>query len=290
MQEGYLLEAVESVAAQTYRSFEVIVVDDCSPDVPAAEILADFDLPSLQVIRHDENLGPSAARNTAVRKSCGELILPLDADDKIAPNYLEEARAAFAEDVDLGAVFTSVQFFGADQHIWHPGCSLAGLLCDGSPNTFLYKRAMFDSTGGYNASLRLGENTDFWLRAQLSGWRFRHLSNPLYLYRKHRDAQTLRHDFVPERARALVREHKQLFVDHLDEVLLELARRQTEQLDTYKAVYEQYSQLNDDVSRQYEELNIHYEHLSAHAEREQTGFLGRLASMFGLKVSAGGGT
>jgi glycosyltransferase involved in cell wall biosynthesis len=289
-QEEFLAEAVASVEAQTYRSFEIVVVDDCCQGCSAQDLLRQCKLPALKVIRHDRNEGPSAARNRAVSISSGQLVLPLDADDKIAAEFLEETIAVFAEDPGLGAVFTSAQLFGDDASVWRPECSLTRLLCCGSPNTFLYKREMFDSIGGYNTALRLGENTDFWLRAQLFGWRFRHVDRPLYMYRKHRAATSAKQGFVSERARTLLREYKQLVVDHLEDVLLEQARIHAQLLDDYKSLRTQYTEYDAQLRRQYDELCHHYEHGSGQVQAEQAGFFGKLKSMFSSKVSVGGGT
>jgi len=288
-QDDYLAEAVESIEAQTYRNFEIIVVDDGSEASSVKDLLGGCQVDPLKIIRHDRNQGPSAARNTAVRMSAGQLILPLDADDKLAPDFLQETMVAFADDPGLGAVFTSVQLCGDDASVWHPDCSLSRLLCYGSPNTFLYKREMFDSVGGYNTRLRLGENTDFWLRAQLFGWRFRHVDRPLYLYRKHRAAASAGQNFVSERARALLREHKQLCVDHLEEILLGQATIHSKLVDDYRLLRSQYIKTDAELGRQYDELQHYYLHASGRLVSEQTGFFGILKSMFSSISSTGGG-
>src|SRR5262249_48320368 len=154
-QEDYLLEAVESAAAQTYGNLEIIVVDDCSDGRSAEEVLNNFHAPSLKILRHDHNQGPSAARNTAVNASSGDLILALDADDKITADYLEETIECLGRDPGTGAVFTSVQVFGEEESIWHPRFTLAAVLCYGLPNTFLFKRELFSSIGGYNPAMKL---------------------------------------------------------------------------------------------------------------------------------------
>jgi glycosyltransferase involved in cell wall biosynthesis len=89
-QGPYLDEAVDSVLAQTFQDFEILVVDDGSTDAETIKILRDFARPKTRIIR-TENQGLSAARNNGIREAMGEYILPLDADDKIGPGYLEDA-------------------------------------------------------------------------------------------------------------------------------------------------------------------------------------------------------
>ncbi|HEY9870488.1 MAG TPA: glycosyltransferase family A protein [Candidatus Obscuribacterales bacterium] len=282
-QDDYLLEAVESSANQTYENLEIVVVDDCSPGRSAGEILSVCRVPRLKVLRHEENLGPSAARNTAVAHSSGEFILPLDADDKISLEYLATTVAAFQDDPELGAVYTSAQLFGDEDNIWHPQTSVSYLLCNGSPNTFLYRRELFDALGGYKPYLRLGENTDFWLRAQLSGWRFLHIDRPLYFYRKHRGGITSTESCFGDRARILVREHRELVANRLEEILLEQTQRYCEQIAAYDALREQYMQLHAEVTERWDQLNHYYEHHLQATPARKGGLLGALTSLFKMR-------
>ncbi len=74
--------ALRSVAAQTYRDFRLTIVDDGS-SVPL------WDVPNARVIRHDENCGLSAARNTGLRATSGDFIAFMDSDDVLHPLYME---------------------------------------------------------------------------------------------------------------------------------------------------------------------------------------------------------
>ena len=85
----YIERALTSVAAQTYRDFEVIVIDDGSTD-EGPRIVEDFnDLP-IRLI-NQKNAGPGAARNRGLELAQGELVAFLDADDEWLPNYLSES-------------------------------------------------------------------------------------------------------------------------------------------------------------------------------------------------------
>ena len=82
-----IARALDSVARQTYRDFEVIVADDASPDATADAAEA-TGVPTA-VVRADRNLGPAGARNLALARATGELVAFLDADDEWLPGYLE---------------------------------------------------------------------------------------------------------------------------------------------------------------------------------------------------------
>ena len=85
---GLLPRAVESVLAQTYTDYEIIIVDDCSSD-NTQEVIAGFDDPRIHSFRHERNRGLSAARNTALFNARGEYVALLDDDDEWLPMNLE---------------------------------------------------------------------------------------------------------------------------------------------------------------------------------------------------------
>src|SRR6185436_8090728 len=85
----FVRRALDSITAQTFSDFEVIVVDDGSTD-EGATIVTDYSDPRCRLIRQT-NAGPGAARNTGIAESSGEFIAFLDADDEWLPTYLEES-------------------------------------------------------------------------------------------------------------------------------------------------------------------------------------------------------
>lgn len=92
----FLPDAVESVAAQSYRNVELVVVDDHSPE-PVEPVLASLSLGTLdwQCVRHTENRGANAARRTGIESSSGELVAFLDDDDYWEPTVVERLVDAF---------------------------------------------------------------------------------------------------------------------------------------------------------------------------------------------------
>ena len=97
-QAHYLQEAMASLAAQTYRDFEVVIVDDGSPDETASEVRRLMALyPEIQIrLVSKANGGLPSARNYGIRASRGKFLLPLDADDRLAPVFIERTVAALA--------------------------------------------------------------------------------------------------------------------------------------------------------------------------------------------------
>src|SRR5262245_7459893 len=85
---AFLGEAIQSAVNQTRPPHEILVVDDGSTDPDTREVLDGVRVPGTRVVR-SPNRGLSAARNLGVRESSGSLICCLDADDRLAPDWLE---------------------------------------------------------------------------------------------------------------------------------------------------------------------------------------------------------
>jgi glycosyltransferase involved in cell wall biosynthesis len=94
-QAEFLDEAIDSVLAQTYPHFEVIVVNDASPD-NTEEVVRQYTDPRIRYIRHAQNKGLPATRNTGMRAAAGDCIALLDSDDYFHPEKLA-VHAAFLE-------------------------------------------------------------------------------------------------------------------------------------------------------------------------------------------------
>ena len=97
---AYLDEAVDSVFAQTFQDFDIIIVDDGSTDEATRRLLEGYDRPRTRVVR-TENRGLPAARNVGLRLTSAPYLCALDADDRLAPTCLERSVATLDADPSL---------------------------------------------------------------------------------------------------------------------------------------------------------------------------------------------
>lgn len=182
-----LVEAANSVRAQTYSNWELIVVDDCSPTVSAKNALATIDDARIKVFRHAENFGNAQARNTAASHSSGDFFLPLDSDDLISPEYIEKALNAIKTN-NSSAAFCDVQIFGMHSRLYTPSTDLSDIFCGHYPhNTLLMKREVYEAVGGYKRFESIVD-TEFWISAIEIGTKFAYVPEPLYHYRQHKNS------------------------------------------------------------------------------------------------------
>lgn len=106
--ENYIAATVQSVLDQTYENFELLIIDDGSPD-SSIEICQQFTDPRIKIIRQ-ENRGVAAARNTGIRHAQGEYIALLDADDLWVPQKLEKHVEHLDNSPEVGVSFCRSAF------------------------------------------------------------------------------------------------------------------------------------------------------------------------------------
>ncbi len=168
-----LEEAVESVLAQTFEDFELVVVDDGSTD-DTRQRLQRFDRRIEYV--HQANQGVSAARNAGLRHSAGRLVALLDSDDLWAPAKLARQVAFFDAHPEAQICQTEEIWVRRGKRVnpkkrhrkpsgWIFEPSLA--LCLVSPSAVMMRRELLEAMGGFDVSLPACEDYDLWLRVSL---------------------------------------------------------------------------------------------------------------------------
>ncbi len=116
--------AIDSILAQHFTDFELVVVDDCSTDDTAAIVEASTD-PRVRCVRQPRNGGPSAARNRGVREARASLISFLDSDDQFLPHKLGFVTRYFKENPDIDVLIDSFELLYPPRMIWASKASRA---------------------------------------------------------------------------------------------------------------------------------------------------------------------
>jgi glycosyltransferase involved in cell wall biosynthesis len=188
----YLDEAVESVLAQTFRDFEILVVDDGSTEPETVRLLADYRRPKTRVV-HSENRGLPGARNLGIRHTTGAYVCTLDADDRLAPVFLERSVQVLDADPSIAFVSHWLRTFGDEEWEWKPeGCEPVDLLDRNTVNgSALVRREALLAVGGFDESMRQGcEDWALWLELVHRGFRGAIVPEVLFLYRRRPDSMS----------------------------------------------------------------------------------------------------
>ncbi|MCM0668643.1 glycosyltransferase family 2 protein [Flavobacterium tyrosinilyticum] len=185
-QSQYLDESLQSVLDQTYENWECIIVNDGSPDNTEEEakkwILKDTRFKYV----YSKNKGVSHARNLGIATAKGELILPLDADDKIGQNYIKKGSELFQENPSLKLVYCLAMKFGDENGEWNlPDFSLENLSRDNLIFcSALYKKTDWYFIGGYDEQMKSGlEDWEFWISLLKNGGEVVQIKEVEFYYR-----------------------------------------------------------------------------------------------------------
>ena len=192
----YIGTALASVFAQTVPDFEVIVINDGSPDTPELErVLAPYRSRIRYIVQ--QNAGVSAARNVGVRAARAPLIATLDSDDAWEPDYLEVQLAALAADPTLDVVYPNARIVGDHPHagrLYMDVCPSRGpvtfeAIVTQQCNVFtsvLARRETLLRAGLYDERSRAAEDFELWVRVVASGGRIGYHRRPLVFFNKRR--------------------------------------------------------------------------------------------------------
>ena len=239
-----LERAISSAVAQTYRDFEVVVVDDGSTDAATLATLSAVARRPGVTVHRTENRGPSAARNTAITRSRGAYILPLDADDYLAATYLDHTVPLLDGDPALGVAYTWIGLIGQHTGTWKTGdFTVPALLVRCTLHvTALYRRKVWAGVGGYDPRFVDGaDDWDFWLSAAGRGFTGRCVPEVLAYYQRN-DRSRERKARAPGVAgrvmRTLVAKHRALYEAHLEDALAGLYEHLAATSLTLERVYQ----------------------------------------------------
>jgi glycosyltransferase involved in cell wall biosynthesis len=175
--EEFIRPALESLSAQDWDPFEIIVVDDGSTDA-TGEIAESFG--RVHCIRQ-ENAGAAAARNAGAAAASGEFVANFDSDDLLPPTRLTVQASYLIAHPDVGCVFGRQEWLNPPP--WLARDSVYGDL-DGIPlSSAMFRRKVLLEFGGYDTEFVQGEDTDLLIRMRAAGIPY-HVLPDVVLYRR----------------------------------------------------------------------------------------------------------
>lgn len=222
-----IAETMDSVFAQHYDNFDVWVINDGSTDQASIAALKQYENNPKVHILHQENLGPSVARNAAIEQTKAEFIVPLDADDLIEPNTIENALKIFSNDDMIGVVYGDIQCFGerTELRIQETFDMRKQLIYNQVAICTVIKKSVFEDTGYFDTELSKPglEDWEFWIRVGSSKWKLAHSNSIHFQVRVSRSSRTfevanknkaeIREYVYRKHANLILREYESLFYE-----------------------------------------------------------------------------
>ncbi len=197
---AFIRATIESVLAQTLTDFELIVIDDGSPD-STADIVASFTDTRIRLLRNAHNLGPQGNWNRCLAEARGKYIKLLPQDDLLAPDCLAQQAALLDADADehIALVFCARRVVLPDGRTLmrrrYPArtglldgqavinrCIRGGTNLIGEPGCGLYRRSLAERIGGFDAVNPYVVDLDYWFRLLRHGQAY-YVDAPLSAFR-----------------------------------------------------------------------------------------------------------
>jgi len=184
------MEALDSLSHCNQDLFDLIIVNDGSTDEKTIAIIAELKDNGYRVIEQS-NQGLGAARNAGIRSCKTKYFLPLDADNKVLPDFFLKGIKVMEEKPHIAVVYGNARLFG----------DAVGILSPGEPNLqrmmlgnyidacALIRREVFEKIGYYDQLKIMGyEDWDLWLRFLFAGYKFHYIDEILFEYRVRRES------------------------------------------------------------------------------------------------------
>jgi len=180
--------AIQSVINQTFRDFELIVVDDASFD-STEEVVKSFNDVRIRYLKHESNRGAAAARNTGIMLSKGEYIAFQDSDDEWLPEKLEKQVKVFeTESLEVGVVYTGYYRLQDNRRIYFPNANVTKKEGDISKSLLkgyfittqavLVRRECFEKAGLFDENLPRLQDWELFIRIS-KYYHFKCIDEPL---------------------------------------------------------------------------------------------------------------
>ena len=183
--EKYIAEALDSILASDYADIEVVCVDDGSTD-NSLQILQKYAIVDGRVrVYSQQNSGACVARNYAISLAKGELILPVDSDNKITSTFISRAVDMMLSDAEVKVVAPRAMYFGDKTGEWQlPPFSLNLLARKNIMDTCaMFRKSDWERVGGYCSEIKTREDWAFWISILKDGGKVVRMPEIEFYYR-----------------------------------------------------------------------------------------------------------
>ncbi len=204
--EDHLREALDSILAQTFTDFELLIVNDASTDPNVERVVRSYADTRIRYFANEKNLGISGTRNRLIDLSQGEYLAVMDHDDISLPERFAKEAAYLDAHPDVGVVSCAAEYFGEQRHVAHYPMedrsirfSLMHYCSIAHSASMIRKSVLLDNNIRYEQIFSPAEDYALWCRL-IPHTQFHNLPEILFRYRYHSDNTTSRQKDKMERA------------------------------------------------------------------------------------------
>lgn len=228
----YIAETIDSILEQTFRDFELLIINDCSPD-NTDEVVAKYSDPRIRYVKNEKNLGISGSSNYGFSIAKGKYIARQDHDDISYPTRLAEQFAYMEANPEVGICGTGFKVFGRKSKIvTHPECDkeIKSLLLFKMPmahQTSMMRREVFIKNNlNYDETFLSSNDRKLWIDAS-PFCLFHNLPKPLLRYRMYAGMTS------STKRQAVLQEGRRLRALLYQKMGVEFSQKQIEIIDNY---------------------------------------------------------
>ena len=252
--EKYLKQSIESVIQQTYKDWELIIVNDCSTDNSRNIMQSYADTDSrIRIVDNGSNLKLPRSLNAGFREARGKYLTWTSDDNMYKPNVLEELSRYLDYNSEIGFVYSDMDVVDASLNfIGEQSLESDRLLyadCIGA--SFMYRKEVIDKVGEYDPDMFLVEDYEYWIRVSKK-FKIGHINKNLYIYRVHDNSLTgTRKKDINKQLYRLRKRHMEYLISNVtgkykEMLFLEMLTQNT---DDYEFLSAKFWKKYEDVSR-----------------------------------------
>lgn len=185
----YLNVAIENlVSLETEGVIELIIVNDGSTNMHTIEVIKEIETKYHGIkLLHQNNQGLAKARNNGIAIAKGDYIIPLDADNKLRPLFIEQTIALLDTNEYIDVVYGNAQLFGKKEDLWKgKDFDVEEILLNNYIDACAgFRKSAWKAVGGYDSDMPVMgfEDWDLWLRMMVRGFKFKYVNEIFFDYR-----------------------------------------------------------------------------------------------------------
>lgn len=220
----FLNETIAKLRLQTFKDFEIIIVDDGSTDSLTIDVFNQLKEDRQIKIYHTPNQRMSAARNFGIQKANAELIVALDADDYFEKSFFEKSLNVLNADKKIAVVSCYIQNFGLNKDLFKPrgGGIYNFLFSNQCAMCAMFRKSVWLEVGKFDEEMKFGyEDWEFYIRVTAKGYFIKIIPEILFFYRQTQKS-TLKNDTIPnekEIVKYIINKHSELYKIKLTELI-----------------------------------------------------------------------